>query len=294
MTLDIQVRGLTLRYGRTTALDRISLTLDGGKIYGLIGRNGSGKTSLLSVLAAFRRASAGEVRIGGEQPYENERITRQVCLIREGGDVLDYRVHQVLDFARRLRPAWDQQYAQRLVDRFRLPLRKRPQQLSRGQRSALGCILGLASRAPLTMFDEAYLGMDAPSRNAFYEELLTDYAAHPRTIILSTHLIEEFGSLFEEVVMIDRGRLVLHEETDALRASSAAVTGPAGLVDTFVAGTTGMTVLGERRLGGTKAVTVYGSLTDQQRHQAKISGLQLEPVALQDLFVHLTAAAGVA
>jgi ABC-2 type transport system ATP-binding protein len=290
----VQVHDLTLRYGRTTALDRLSLTLDGGKIYGLIGRNGSGKTSLLSVLAAFRRASGGEVLIGGEHPYENERITRQICLIRESGDVLDYRVHRVLDFARRLRPAWDQEYAQRLVDRFRLPLRKRPQQLSRGQRSALGCILGLASRAPLTMFDEAYLGMDAPSRYAFYEELVTDYAAHPRTIILSTHLIEEFGSLFEEVVMIDQGGLVLHEETDALRTRGAAVTGPAELVDTFVAGAIGMTVLGERRLGGTKAVTVYGSLSEQLRRRADTAGLQLEPVALQDLFVHLTAGAGAA
>lgn len=292
MTLDIQVRDLTLRYGRTTALDRLSLTLDGGKIYGLIGRNGSGKTSLLSVLAAFRRAAGGEVRIGGADPYENEQITRQVCLIRESGDVLDHRVHRVLDFARRLRPAWDEAYAQRLVDRFRLPLRKRPQQLSRGQRSALGCIRGLASRAPLTMFDEAYLGMDAPSRYAFYEELITDYAAHPRTIILSTHLIEEFGSLFEEVVMIDRGRLVLHEQTDALRTRGAAVTGPTDQVDTFVAGTTGTTVLGERRLGGTKAVTVYGPLGEELRDRAKLAGLQLEPVPLQDLFVHLTAGDG--
>lgn len=292
MTLDIHLRDLTLRYGRTTALDRLSLTLQGGKIYGLIGRNGSGKTSLLSVLAAFRRATGGEVLVGGENPYENERLTRQICLIRESGDVLDYRVRRVLDFARRLRPGWDQEYADRLVDRFRLPLRKRPQQLSRGQRSALGCALGLASRAPLTMFDEAYLGMDAPSRYAFYEELITDYAAHPRTIILSTHLIEEFGSLFEEVVMIDHGTLVLHEETDALRTRGAAVTGPAELVDSFVAAATGMTVLGERRLGGTKAVTVFGSFSDQQRHRAQTAGLQLEPVALQDLFVHLTAQAG--
>ena len=77
---------------------------------------------------------------------------------------------------------------------------------------------GLAARTPLTIFDESYLGMDAPSRYAFYDELLADYARHPRTVILSTHLIEEFGSLFEEVVMIHHGRLVLHEEADALRA----------------------------------------------------------------------------
>ena len=88
-------------------------------------------------------------------------------------------------------------------------------------------VVGLAARAPLTIFDESHLGLDAPSRYAFYDELLADYAERPRTVILSTHLIEEVSRLFEEVVIIDRGRLVLHEETDAVRARGVAVTGPA-------------------------------------------------------------------
>jgi ABC-2 type transport system ATP-binding protein len=286
VNLPVQVEDLTLRYGGTTALDRLGLSLAGGKIYGLIGRNGSGKTSLLSVLAAFRRAAGGSVRIGGEDPYENPRITRQICLIRESGDVLASRGHQVLGFARRLRPHWDQAYAERLVERFGLPLRKQVGQLSRGQRSMLACVLGLASRAPLTMFDESHLGMDAPSRYIFYEELLGDYAAHPRTIIVSTHLIEEFGSLFEEVLIIDRGRLLAHDETDALRARGAAIVGPAAAVDRF---TSNLTVLTERRLGSTRSATVDGPLTPAQRRRAEAEGLQVEPVPLQDLFVHLTA-----
>jgi ABC-2 type transport system ATP-binding protein len=287
--LSVRVDGLTLRYGDTTAVDGLSFDLAAGKIYGLLGRNGSGKTSLMSVLAAFRRATAGTVRIAGDDPFENQQLTSQICLIRENGDVFDSeRCHRVLALAQRLRPFWDQQYAERLVDRFQLPLRKRPQQLSRGQRSALACILGLASRAPLTMFDESYLGMDAPSRYAFYEELLTDYAGHPRTVIVSTHLIEEFGALFEEVVVIDQGRLLVHDQTDALRARGAAVTGPAEVVDRL---TEGLTVLSERRLGGTKSTTVYGP-PDSLRHHAAAAGAQLEPVALQDLFVHLTAGTG--
>jgi ABC-2 type transport system ATP-binding protein len=287
MSLDIEVTDLRLRYGRTTALDGLSFRLGGGKIYGLIGRNGSGKTSLLSVLAAFRRPTAGTIRIGGTTPFENEPVTRQVCLIRESGDMLDdQRCGAVLDLARRLRPNWDQGYAETLMRRFDLQARKYPKKLSRGQRSAFGCILGLASRAPLTIFDESYLGMDAPSRYAFYEELLTDYAEHPRTVILSTHLIEEFGSLFEEVVMIDHGRLVLHEETDTLRARGTAVTGPAEAVDSFVAG---REVLNRRALGGTRSATLYGPLDEAQRRRAAAEGLRLEPVPLQDLFVHLTA-----
>jgi ABC-2 type transport system ATP-binding protein len=277
----VEVEDLTLRYGEATALDDITVSLDPGKICGLIGRNGSGKTSLLSVLAAFRPATAGSVRVAGEGTFENDRITRQICLIREGGDVFGAaRCADVLGFASAFRPYWDQRYAERLLDRFALPRHARVRSLSRGQRSALACTLGLASRAPLTVFDESYLGMDAPSRYAFYDEVLADYAAHPRTIIIATHLIEEFGSLFEEVVVIHRGRLLLHEGVDDLSSRGSAVTGPVAEVDRFIGsersagGGAGLPVLAERRLGGTKSTTIYGPLGEDQRRRARADGLQ--------------------
>jgi ABC-2 type transport system ATP-binding protein len=291
MTLGIEVDGLQLRYGTTTALDDLSFTLSGGKIYGLLGRNGSGKTSLLSVLAAFRKASGGTVLIDGQPVFENPRITRRVCLIRETGDTGDKgdRVSEALHTAEHLRPGWDSEYAASLVDRFEVPLGKKIGELSLGQRSALGMTFGLASRAPVTLFDESQLGMDAPSRAAFHDELLADFMARPRTIVVSTHLIDELSPLFEEVVIIDDGRLVLKDETEALRARGAAVTGPAEAVDRFVAG---RTVLGERRLGRTKSAMVYGGLDDRHRRQARDAGLDLGPIALQDLFVHLTQPSG--
>lgn len=123
MTLDIQVAGLQLRYGAVTALDDLSFTLPGGRIYGLLGRNGSGKTSLLSVLAGFRKASGGAVLVGGRPVFENPRITRQVCLIRETGDTgdRDERVREALHTARHLRAGWDAGYADALVERFQIP-----------------------------------------------------------------------------------------------------------------------------------------------------------------------------
>jgi ABC-2 type transport system ATP-binding protein len=113
--------------------------------------------------------------------------------------------------------------------------------------------------------------------------------AHPRTVVISTHLIDELSPLFEEVVIIDDGRLVLQDETEALRARGADVTGPAEVVDRFVAG---HTVLRERQLGRTKSAMVYGGLDEQDRRQARDAGLDLGPVALQDLFVHLTELSG--
>jgi len=294
MTMSIEVRDLELRYGNVTALDRLSFRLDGGKIHGLLGRNGSGKTSLLSVMAAFRRATSGDAWIDGQPVFENPDVASDICFIRGEGDTVVHdwpadRVKDALAFASTFRPAWDSDYATALVDRFRLPLKKRLGQLSRGQRSALGITLGLASRAPLTMFDESYLGMDAPSRYVFYDELLADFMAHPRTFVISTHLIEEVSSLFEEVVIIDEGQLVLHESAEELRARGAAVTGPTEQVARFAQG---LTILGDKQLGPTRSVMVYGELDDGQIELARESGLELGPIALQDLFVHLTESRG--
>ncbi|TDC49314.1 ABC transporter ATP-binding protein [Jiangella ureilytica] len=284
----IEIQNLTVRYpGDVTAIDDLTLKLEGGKIYGLLGRNGSGKTTLMSLIAAYRRVTEGTILVDGQEPFENEELTQHICLVRDSGDVVvdGDSVKGTLRRARRFRPYWDEEFAQRLLDTFQLPSKRGVAKLSRGQKSALGITVGLASRAPLTMLDEAYLGMDAPSRYAFYDILLEDYIENPRTIILSTHLIEEVGRLFEQVVIIDRGRLVVHDDTDSLRMRGAAVVGPAVAVDDF---TTGMTILGEQRLGGTKSVTVYGEIDPDARAVAADWGLELSPVALQDLFVHLT------
>ncbi len=288
MIADIRIRDLTVRHGDTVAVDGLDLELPPGRIYGLLGRNGAGKTSLLSVLAAYRRASSGTVTVGGADPFENADVMRQTCFIRDTLDVADNeRVAGAVDFAAAVRPSFDREYAGKLLDTFELDPRKRVSALSRGQRSCLGAVLGLAARASLTILDEVYLGMDAAARTSFYAELLADYLAHPRTVILSTHLIEEAADLFEDVVILDRGRLVLHEQADVLRGRGVTVTGPAAAVDAFAAG---RTVLGEQSLGGVRAATLYGRLDSDDTRRAAAAGLTLGPVGIQDLFVHLTGA----
>jgi len=284
---DITLRNVTLDYGDLLAVNDISFTLKGGGIYGLLGRNGSGKTTLLSLISGFRKATAGEVLVDGQPVWENPTVTHNICLIREGGDTVDggENIRTAFNFAAAMRPTWDDEYALRLTERFQLNLKKKVGQLSRGQRAALACTLGLATRAPLTMFDEAYLGLDAPSRYAFYDELLRDYMEAPRTIILSTHLIEEVSNLFGQVVIIDTGRLLLHEDAEALRTRGATITGPAPAVERITAG---LTTLNRRSLGATSSVTVLGPLPAESRRLAREAGIEIEPLPLQDLFVHLT------
>ena len=283
----ITTSALQVRYGDTTALRPLNLDLSAGRVYGLLGRNGAGKTTLLSVLAGFRKPSAGTVTVDGLPVFENAAATSRICLIRDEaglGDPTD-RLTDILDMAAMLRPGFDRAYADALLTRFAVPRKPTLGRLSRGQRSAFGVCVGLASRAPLTMFDEAHLGMDAPARQLFADELLRDYLEHPRTFLLSTHLIEEQSPLFEQVLILHEGRLLLREDLDDLRTRGVAVTGPAGVVDDFVFG---LTVLGERRLGPTKEATVYGDLDDEHRQLARRHGLTLGPVPVQDLFIHLT------
>ena len=108
--------------------------------------------------------------------------------------------------------------------------------LSRGQLSAVGVIIGLASRAELTFFDEPYLGLDAVARQIFYDRLLEDYAEHPRTIVLSSHLIDEVSNLIEKVIVIDNGQILLDEDTDAVRDRAVTVVGDAAKVDAWASG----------------------------------------------------------
>jgi ABC-2 type transport system ATP-binding protein len=291
--LGVRTEQLTVRFGDVPAVDSLDLRLAPGKIHGLLGRNGSGKSTLAATLAGFRAPSEGRVLIesdefGSREPYEDAIVTSRVCLIRESGDLVDSApVRHVLGLASSLRPYWDAELAGELLDKFEVPVRQRVQKLSRGKKSALGVVLGIASRAPLTIFDESYLGMDVPSRNLFYDALLADYAEFPRTIVLSTHLVSEVSSLLEEVVILDRGRLVTQAPVDSLRGRGASIVGPAALVDEL---TTDLIVLAEQRLGGTKSTTVLGDLDDTLLAKARAAGLEVGPVGLQELFVHLTGA----
>ena len=143
-------------------------------------------------------------------------------------------------------------------------------------------IIGLASRAEITFFDEPYLGLDAVARQIFYDRLLEDYTEHPRTVILSSHLIDEVSNLIEKVLVIDRGRIIMDEDTDAVRDRAANIVGDAAAVDAFVAG---REVIHRESLGRVTSVTVLGALTAADRERLAAAGLDVAPVSLQQLIV---------
>lgn len=283
----IELDGLTVRFGSTVAVDGVTTTIRAGTITGLLGRNGAGKSTLLATIAAYRRPTSGVVRIDGADPYENARLMADTCLVRHDGDFsCELSVADTVSIAAMFRPRWDQATAERLLDRFEVRIDgTKVSALSQGQRSALAVSIGLATRAPVTMFDEPHLGLDAPSRYAFYEELLASYLAEPRTIVISTHLIDEIASMLEDVMILHHGALLTHQPAEALRERGVEITGPADAVDALTAD---MSVLSTRSLGRTRSAVVVGDFNGALRAQAAAAGVEIGPIPLQDLFVALT------
>ncbi len=286
MTAVIEVQNLTKRYRDITAVDDVSFAIEQDTIYGLLGRNGAGKTTVMSMLTAQNFATSGDIRVFGEHPYENARVLERMCFVRESQRYPDDAkpVHAFRS-ARLFFPRWDEELAQRLIADFQLPTNRRIKKLSRGQLSAVGVIIGLASRAEITFFDEPYLGLDAVARQIFYDRLLEDYSLHPRTIILSSHLIDEVSNLIERVLVIDAGRIIMDEATDAVRDRASTIVGDSAEVDAFVAG---REVLHRESLGRVASVTVLGALSAADRVRLSDLGLDVAPVSLQQLIVRLT------
>jgi ABC-2 type transport system ATP-binding protein len=282
----IEVKNLTKRYRDVVAVDDVSFTIEKDTIYGLLGRNGAGKTTVMSILTAQNFATSGDVRVFGMQPYENAKVLSRMCFVRESQRYPDDALPKhAFGAAKLFFPNWDDELAARLIDDFQLPQKTRIKKLSRGQLSAVGVIIGIASRAEITFFDEPYLGLDAVARQIFYDRLLEDYTEHPRTVILSSHLIDEVSNLIERVLVIDRGRIVMDEATDAVRDRAANIVGDASAVDAFVAG---RQVIHRESLGNVASVTVLGALTLADRERLAATGLDVAPVSLQQLIVRTT------
>lgn len=237
MTAAITLGGVTKRFGTVTAVDDLNLEFRQDVITGLLGRNGAGKTVTLSLVTAQERPTTGTIRVFGRNPRENAAVLARTCFIRDTQRYPDeYRLEHILRLGPVLYGSWDIGLAHRIAGEFGIPRKRTLKKLSRGQLSAVAVLIATASRAPITIFDEPYLGMDATARTLFYDLLLADYTEHPRTIIISTHLIDEMENLFEDVVLLHAGRVRTTGNIDDFRSRALTLTGSRERVDALLPG----------------------------------------------------------
>jgi ABC-2 type transport system ATP-binding protein len=286
MTAAVVLDHVSRRYRGVTALDDVSIAIEEGGITGLVGRNGAGKSTLMRIITGQEFATSGTVRVHGRSPVENDAVLRTMSFVKESQLYPDIRVKRVLEAASWFYPNWNAELAADLVEEFELPMNRPVKKVSRGMHSAVGIVIGLASRAEITLFDEPYLGLDAVARQVFYDRLLADYSEHPRTVLLSTHLIDEVANLLEHVVVINRGRIVVDAAADDLRGRALTISGRASAVDEFIAH---RQVLARQGIGSLASATVAGPLDDVARARAREMNLQVEPVSLQEFVVRTAA-----
>ncbi|SFU89928.1 ABC transporter ATP-binding protein [Butyrivibrio sp. INlla21] len=275
-------KNIVKSYGKENVLKNVSVEIETGKIYGLIGRNGAGKTTLLSILTAQNPASQGEITLDGKPVWENEESLSHICYSREISPVTMFgpntlKVKEYLATARAFYINWDEAYAKELIKLFNIDIKKRISKLSKGMLSAVTIIVALASKADITILDEPVAGLDVVAREQFYKLVIEEYSETGRTFIISTHIIEEAASLFEKIIIIDKGEIKYQENLDELLSRAYRVSGDTDAVDKA---TEGFKIYNPESLGRNKVVTVLADKPVESFGE----GVQVEPVSLQNLF----------
>jgi ABC-2 type transport system ATP-binding protein len=215
----IEARGLRKTFGTTVALDGVDLRVEEGRILGLIGPNGAGKTTALNAILGLI-SYQGELEVLGHDPWrERDRLMRDVCFIADVAVLPRWmRVSQALDYVAGVHPRFDRAKAEGFLARTTIGSDRRVRQLSKGMVAQLHLALVMAIDARLLVLDEPTLGLDLLFRKRFYDSLLHDYFDRSRTILVTTHQVEEIQDVLTDVMVIDRGRIVLAHSMEELEA----------------------------------------------------------------------------
>src|ERR1700677_3891053 len=215
----IEARGLRKTYGSTIALDSIDLQVEEGRILGLIGPNGAGKSTALNAILGLIPYE-GELKVLGRNPWTaRDLLMREVCFIADVAVLPRWlRVSQALDYVAGVHPRFDRQKAEHFLARTDIKTKHKVRELSKGMVTQLHLALVMAIDAKLLVLDEPTLGLDILYRKQFYDSLLNDYFDRSRTIILTTHQVEEIQNVLTDVMFIDRGRIVFNSSAEELES----------------------------------------------------------------------------
>lgn len=286
----IQIDRLVRKYGRTDAVDGLTLRVAPGHCYGFFGRNGAGKTTTIKCLLNLIRPTAGAVSLFGLDPAKHEVAVRS-RLAYVPDQVAFYpwmTVGETLDYLASFRAHWNRDRQRELLDRFNLDPSQRTRHLSKGQKTQLALIAAIAPEPELLILDEPTSGLDPIVRREFIETIIGAYQeGEPgrRTVFVSTHLISEFEGLIDTFTLIDQGREVLTLEADAARARFQKVfvrfadRPPAGVLS-------GLNVLREQEREVQLLVNGEAETVLERLRAANPEALRTESLSLEEVFVH--------
>lgn len=289
----VEIRGLSREFGRQLALDQISLNVQKGRVYGLVGANGAGKTTLIRHILGLLRAKQGSVRVFGLDPVIHPvEVLRRIGYLSEEREMPEWmRIDELLRYTAAFHPHWDQSYATELLTTFRLDGSKKIKNLSKGMRAQAGLIAAVAHRPDLLLLDEPSTGLDAVVRKDILNAIIRTVADDGRTAIFSSHLLDEVELMSDYVFMINQGRLILQGELDEMKARHQVVSVRLSQLDSTsgdlhhrpqIAG-----LLSAEAAGSCWKTVCYGASDDVARRwqEAGAEVVQSRNASLQEIFV---------
>jgi ABC-2 type transport system ATP-binding protein len=222
----VEIAELSRRFGRTVALDGLGLDVPRGVVFGLVGENGAGKTTLIKHILGLLKAETGTVRVFGLDPVRDPvKVLAQVGYLSEDRDLPDWlRIDELLRYLRAFYPTWDDSFAEELRQQFDLDPSARIKTLSQGQRARTGLLAALAYRPDLLVLDEPSTGLDPIVRREILAAIIRTIAEEGRTVLFSSHLLDEVERVSDHVALIDHGRIVLCDPLDAIKAAHRRLT----------------------------------------------------------------------
>ena len=281
--MTIKLENVSKRFGHIQALEGVSVQFGGQKIYGLLGNNGAGKSTMLNIITSRYLADSGEVALDGQPMFDDDSALGQIYMLGEKNYYPEsMRVKEALRWAAAFYPNFDSTTALQLANRFKLSLRSKVTELSTGYGTIFKIVMALSANTPFLLLDEPVLGLDAQHRDMFYKLLLEHYSKNPCTIVISTHIIAEVAGLIEHCVIIKDGRIIKDAPRDDLLNDGFSVSGPSVLLDEYLRG---KNVLSDRNLGSLRTAYLSGDAPSQD---SLPPGLVVGKLNLQDYFIHLT------
>jgi ABC-2 type transport system ATP-binding protein len=217
----ISVKNLTHRFGRKVALNDVTLHAERGRVFGLVGENGAGKTTLMKHLLGSLSPDSGEVRVVGFDPTANPpAVLSRIGYLSEDRDLPRWmRIKELMRYTQAFYPDWDVEYAERLREQFHLAPDAKVRHLSRGEQARAGLLVALAHRPELLLLDEPSSGLDAVARRDILAVVVRSVAEEGRTVVFSSHLLEEVERVADDVAMIHEGKVALFTSMDELKAT---------------------------------------------------------------------------
>jgi len=273
----IKLSNVTKEYSRTTALDDISLELNDKKIYCLLGRNGAGKTTLLKLIAGHINASVGVIEVEGQR-VDTIKMPAGVSFTESRASQFNMKIIDLIGVAKDLQDDFNYEFAKNMLTRFKLDEKKKYNQLSLGMQTMVTTLLSLASNSKIIILDEPVLGFDAIMRERFYDLLRESFENRPKLIIVSTHLIDEIARIAEDIIIIDKGKVLLNSSINNIDEMAYSLTGITQDITPFK---NELNVIGEKTIGGFTSLFVYDNRIQTSKD------VKLQPITLQEFFVNL-------